>query len=248
MLRCVGYMETKEFELAAQQLAKDIIGEIVLSDAPDNVIRKWRGIFKISQKDLAAELGITSSVVSDYESGRRASPGIRVIRKYVDALLKIDGRRGGSIIRSFAKNIKTQPLSEAVIEIKELHKGVKISDFCRRINASVVNSGPNINQDVYGYTVVDSLKAITELSFSELIKLYGLTTQRALIFTKVNTGRTPMVAIKMTNLHPAVVILHGLSAVDDIARRIAEAEGIPLAVCKLETTEAIVDALKKMEG
>jgi len=248
MQRNVGYMEVNEFELATQQLAKDIIGEIVLSDAPEDVIRKWRGIFKISQKELAAELGITSSVVSDYESGRRASPGIKVIRKYIEALLRIDSRKGGNIIRSFAKNIKTQPLSEAIIEIKELHKGVKASDFCRQINASIVNSAPSLDQEVYGYTIVDSLKAITELSFSELIKLYGLTTQRALIFTKVSTGRTPMVAIKMTNLHPAVVILHGLSAVDDIAKRIAEVEGIPLAVCKLETTEAIVEALKKLEG
>jgi len=241
-------METKEFELATQQLAKDIIGEIVLSDTPEEVIRKWRGIFKISQKDLAAELGITSSVVSDYESGRRTSPGIKVIRKYVFAILKIDSRKGGNIIRSFANNVKTQPLSDAIIEIKELHKGVKASDLCKQINATVINSAPSLDQEIYGYTIIDSLKAITELSFSELIKLYGLTSQRALIFTKVSTGRTPMVAIKMTNLHPAVVILHGLSSVDEVAKRIAEVEGIPLAICRMETTEAIVEALKKLEG
>lgn len=240
--------QTNESELAFQQLAKDIIGEIVLSDSPDGVIKKWRSIFKISQKDLAAELGITSSVVSDYESGRRSSPGIRVIKKYVSALLNIDVRRGGGVIRSFAKNIKSQPLSEAIIEIKELRAGIKISDFCRQINAPLVNSVPGLDHEVYGYTIIDSLKAITELSFSELIKLYGLTTQRALIFTKVSTGRSPMVAIKMTNLHPAVVIMHGLSVVDDVAKRIAEVEGIPLAVCKLETVDGIIEALKKLEG
>jgi putative transcriptional regulator len=239
--------QTNEFDLAGQQLAKDIVGEIVLSDKPESVIRKWRGIFKISQKELASELGITSSVVSDYESGRRSSPGIRVIKKYVSALLAIDGRKGGNTIRSFAKNVKTQPLSEAIIEIKELKSGVKAADLCKQINASVINGGAGLEQEVYGYTIVDSLKAITELSFSELIKLYGITSQRAIIFTKVSTGRSPMVAIKMTNLHPAVVILHGLSSVDEVAKRIAEVEGIPLAVCRLETVESIVDALRKME-
>ena len=240
--------QTNEFELATQQLAKDIIGEIVLSDSPESVIRKWRSIFKISQKELAAELGITSSVVSDYESGRRSSPGIKVIRKYVDSLLKIDSRKGGNVIRSFSKNVKSEPLSEAIIEIKELHGGVKVSDFCRNINSVVINGGANLDQQVYGYTIIDSLKAITELSFPELIKLYGITTQRALIFTKVSTGRSPMVAIKMSNLRPAVVVLHGLSSVDDVAKRIAEVEGIPLAVCRIETVEGISSALKKLEG
>jgi putative transcriptional regulator len=240
--------QTNEFELASQQLAKDIIGEIVMSDAPESVIKKWRSIFKISQKDLAAELGITSSVVSDYESGRRSSPGIKVIRKYITALLAIDTRRGGGIIRSFVKNIKTQPLSDSIIEIKELRAGVKISEFCRQINAPLINGGQGADHEIYGYTIIDSLKAITELSFSELIKLYGLTTQRALIFTKVSTGRTPMVAIKMTNLHPALVVLHGLSAVDDIAKRIAEVESIPLAICRMDTVESVLEALKKLEG
>ena len=97
---------TDEFSLAKEKLAKDIIGEIVLSENSENVIKKWRSIFKISQKKLANELSITPSVVSDYESGRRKSPGIKVIRKYIEALLKIDTERGGNIVRSFAKLVE----------------------------------------------------------------------------------------------------------------------------------------------
>jgi len=52
-------------------------------------------------------------------------------------------------------------------------------------------------------------------------------------------GRTPMVAIKVTNIKPALVVLHGLMSVDEIAKRIAEAENIPLAVCMLEKAEDI---------
>ncbi|MFH1978649.1 MAG: helix-turn-helix domain-containing protein [Candidatus Aenigmatarchaeota archaeon] len=233
-----------EFSLVKESLAKDIIGEIVLADSPENVIRKWRSIFKISQKTLADELKITSSVISDYESGRRKSPGIQVIKKYVIALIDIDSKTGGNVIRSFSKNTNTTPLSESIIDIKEFSKNTTISDFCKKINATMVTGKGRSSEEIYGYTIIDSLKAITELSFNEMIKLYGMTTQRALVFTKVTTGRGPMVALKLTNLHPSLVILHGLNQVDDVAKRIAEVENIPLAICKMENVDDILKKLK----
>ena len=228
-----------EFSLARERLAKDIVGEIVLSQNPNRVIKKWRNIFKVSQKNLASNLGITASVVSDYESGRRKSPGIKVVKKYIESLLNIDTEKGGHIIRSFIKSSQPAALSSAIIDIKEFSEGISVNEFCRLINADVVTKKTGVHEMVYGYTIIDSLKAITELSFSDLIKLYGITTQRALIFTKVSTGRSPLVAIKVTNLHPALVVLHGPTNVDEIAKRIAEAENIPLAVCRLERSEDI---------
>lgn len=238
---------TNEFALAKKQLAKDIVGDMVLSENPEKAIKKWRNIFKISQKGLANELGITSSVVSDYESGRRKSPGVKVIKRYVNALLDIDSKKGGHTIKSFSKTSPTLSLSNAIIDIKEFSSGVSIIDFCNKINAVPITKGHGLNKEIYGYTVIDSLKAITELSFSELIKLYGITTQRVLVFTRTSTGKTPMVAIKLTNLHPGLVVLHGLDVVDDIAKRIAEAENIPLAICRMENVKGIINTLKKME-
>ena len=237
---------TDEFALAKRQLAKDIVGEIVLSDSSEKVIRKWRTIFKISQKKLAAELGITSSVISDYESGRRKSPGIKMIKKYVEALLEIDAAKGGTVIRTFVKSSPDQPLSNAIIDIKEFGGGVSLAEFCKKIDAELITKNVAHDKEIYGYTIVDSLKAITELSFSELVKLYGMTTQRALIFTKVGSGKTPMVAIKLTNLHPALVVFHGPQTVDDVAKRIAEVENIPLAISRVESPEKIVERLKDM--
>ncbi len=237
---------TDEFGLAKQALAKDIVGEIVLSDNSEKVIRKWRSIFKITQKRLASELGITSSVISDYESGRRKSPGIKMVKKYVEALLNIDSSKGGAVIRSFVKPSASQPLSSAVIDIKEFGGGMNLGDFCRKIDAELVTKNASTDKHIYGYTIIDSLKAITELSFSELVKLYGMTTQRALIFTKVGSGKTPMVAIKLTNLHPALVIFHSPESVDEVAKRIAEVENIPLAVTRVESVEKIIERLKEV--
>jgi putative transcriptional regulator len=128
--------------------------------------------------------------------------------------------------------------------MREFGSGMNIGRFCKKISASMlVERG--MDKPVYGYTIIDSFKAITEFSFEDLVKLYGPTTQRALIFTKVTTGRTPMVAMKLTNLHPALVVLHGLDSVDDVAKRIAEVEGIPLALCRLDDINRVTEKLKK---
>ena len=132
------------------------------------------------------------------------------------------------------------------MDIKEFSSAMGIPEFLRVLNCvPVVRNG--MDKPIYGYTVIDSHKAITEMSFNELIKLYGITSQRALIFTKVSTGKTPMVAIKLTNLHPALVVLHGLDVVDEVAKRIAEVEGIPLAVARMESPEAIIEQLRTVE-
>jgi len=56
-----------ELELRKWGLTKDILGEIAMSSEPGKTIRKWRSLFRVSQKALSRELGVTSSVMSDYE-------------------------------------------------------------------------------------------------------------------------------------------------------------------------------------
>jgi putative transcriptional regulator len=232
------------FNAMKKELAKDIVSEIVLSGSPGRVIKKWREIFKISQKRLASIIGVTSSVVSDYESGRRKSPGVGVVKRFVNALIDIDVKGGGNVIRTLGRVAQTQHASEAIIDIREFPDGVSVTDFCKHINVDIVTTGLDLKREIYGYTVIDSLKAITEFSFSELLKLYGTTTQRALIFTKVSTGKSPLVALKMTNLKPSLVVLHGLDVVNEIAIRIGEIEDIPIGVCRLEKIDDMVEKLK----
>ena len=75
-------------------LAKRIAGEIVLSPSPGTTMRKWRTLLQVSQVEISQELKLSPSVVSDYEAGRRKSPGSAFIRRFVSALLEIDERRG----------------------------------------------------------------------------------------------------------------------------------------------------------
>ena len=72
------------------QLREKIAGEITLSQDAGKTIRKWREEFHVSQQDLAEYMGVSPSMISDYESGRRKSPGIAIVRRIVDSLIELD--------------------------------------------------------------------------------------------------------------------------------------------------------------
>jgi len=237
-----------ELELRKWGLTKDILGEIAMSSEPGKTIRKWRSLFRVSQKALSRELGVTSSVMSDYESGRRRSPGILFLKRYIEALINIDEQRGGEVLRGFLHITDSKSASTAIADIKEFEKGVSINLFCSEIGARMVTAAGSRDEKMYGYTVIDSVKAITELSFTELIKLYGVTTQRALIFTNITTGKGPMIAIKVANLRPALVVLHNItvSDVSGVATNIAGLLGIPLAICESASIDLLIERLKKI--
>lgn len=88
------------------ELEEKIAGEITMSDNPGKTIKKWREEFRISQLELSEYLKITPSVISDYEKGRRKSPGVASIRKIVNALIEIDKARGGGpVIRRYSTGV-----------------------------------------------------------------------------------------------------------------------------------------------
>ena len=239
-------METTPDEFNVKtKISKTIASEIILSEEPWTVFKKWRTTFKASQNELAKQLNVSPSVVCDYESGRRKSPGIRIIKRYIEALFSIDEKTGSEVLKSFSQSSKPSA-NNSIVDVKEFFGGIGIKDFCKAIDSDFICK-PDGNREVFGYTIIDSIRAITEMSFSDLTKIYGSTTQRALIFTKVSTGRTPIVAIKLTNLKPALVVLHGLQEIDPVAKMIAEHEKIPIALCKLPRQEDLIERLKKIE-
>src|SRR5437762_14342037 len=67
-------------------LREKIAGEITLSEQPGKTMRKWREELRISQTDLAHHMRASPSVCSDYEAGRRTSPGIKTVHRLLRAL------------------------------------------------------------------------------------------------------------------------------------------------------------------
>jgi putative transcriptional regulator len=223
------------------QVREKIAGEICLSDEPGRTIRKWREQFKISQQELSKHLGVSPSVISDYEAGRRKSPGIVTVRKIVDAFLEIDEKTGGAILKQYSLAAKT----DSIISIKEFAVEVLASDLVDKIEGENLTPAISLDRHIHGYTVIDSVRAITSLSSFDYLKIYGWSSQRALIFTGVRFGRSPMIAIRAHPLKPALVVYQKPEQVDELAIRLAELEGIPLVKSELAVSD-LVDKLQRL--
>jgi putative transcriptional regulator len=233
-----------EISNARGLLAEKIAGEITLSQNPGETLRKWRRNFGITQTDLSNHLGISPSVISDYESGRRRSPGIMIVSKIIDALLKIDELRGCNILRAYESIFGDMLGMDSICSICDYQEPIQLAEMAIKLNAMVIFG--NVNISIWGYTIIDSGKAIVELLPDQFQKIYGRSTARALIFTGVTSGKSPMVAVRVSNLKPGAVVLQGLepSEVDAMAIKIAEVENIPLLTTAFSIDE-VSSALNK---
>jgi putative transcriptional regulator len=216
------------------ELKEKIAGEISLSDEPGVTIRKWRDAFNLSQQELAEHLGISPSVISDYESGRRKSPGVATVKKIVDALIDLDEKSGGRILKRYQQ----EKPNKAILSMKEFPIPVTAEKFVKSISGKNLSKS-KFDSDVHGFTVIDSLKAIISLDSSDYLKIYGWSSQRALIFTGVKYGRSPMVAIRAHPLKPAMVVFQKPDRVDELAIKLANLERIPLVVTELSMQKLI---------
>jgi putative transcriptional regulator len=224
-----------------ERLAEKIAGEITMSDDPGATIRKWRTDFDVSQTDLAAALDVSASVISDYESGRRQSPGIGVVSRTVAALLDIDERRGGDRIRQYGRVLSAGFEGDVVLDLREYETSVDLADVWAATGAEQVADGGR--DQVSGHTVIDSIEAITRLSSEEFYRLYGQSTDRVLVFTGVTRGESPLVALRVVTPTPNAVVLHGIEP-DEVwehAVDLARADGVALATSTRDLEDALED-------
>jgi len=224
-------------------LARRIAGEIILSSKPGATMRKWRELFAVSQTRLSEKMVLSPSVISDYESGRRKSPGTRFVRRFVWALLVIDEERGGRFVRELAR--LTSSPSTAILDMREFPLPVRIEHFCKAISGDVVACSEETGKEICGYTVIDGTKALETLSGWEFFQIFGTTTERALLFTNVTQGRSPMLAVRISPLKPRVVVFHGAPP-DELAVKLAEHDRIPLIHSKAPNVEHLIKSLRRL--
>lgn len=226
------------------EFKQKIAGEIALSSDPGKTIRKWREEFGLSQHQLAEAMGVSHSVVSDYESGRRRSPGVNVVRKMVDAFIELDIRNGSPVISRYNPEYRL----DCIISMDEFAGGVLVDAFIGAIEGRNLNPDRILSKSIFGYTAVDSIKAILSLSSRDYLKIYGSNTERALFFTNVHYGRSPMVAVRAHPLTPAMVVYVQPEMTDPLAIKLARLEGIPLVVTDLSVEECVRRMEQLKEG
>ncbi|WP_292372116.1 MULTISPECIES: helix-turn-helix domain-containing protein [unclassified Methanosarcina] len=226
------------------RLAEKMAGDITLSEKPGESLKKWRSNFEISQTDIANYLKVSPSVISDYESGRRKSPGTLIVKKIVESLLEIDIDRGSKKIHAYESILNSESSTKSIYSTYEYTFPIQLAKLVNLIEGDIVYKG--VERPLYGFSVIDSQRAILELSSHEFQKLYGWSTDRAMIFTKVSTGKSPLVAIRVTNLKPGAVVLHGLrkEEVEPVAVKMAEVDRIPLVATTMDLDQ-IVQLMRK---
>ena len=208
------------------EIIKKLGGEILLSNNIGETLKQWRRNFKIQQKELANKIGITQSTLSDYERNRR-SPGINFIKKYIEGLIELDKEKGGKYIEKYFSGE-----TDAII-VRDFESPISLDLFLDIIEGISVTKYDS-SQKIVGYTIIDSLKAIIDTPIHELIKIYGSNPLRALIFLNVDTGRSTLIAVKLSGIKPGIVVLHKPERVDPIAKKISEKMGVPLVYTKID--------------
>ena len=137
---------------------------------------------------------------------------------------------------------------ECIIAMGEFRSGVPMDRFIEEMGGTNLNPDRVPSRMVYGYTIVDSLKAILQLNSNDYMKIYGWSTERALIFTDVTFGRSPMIAIRAHPLSPAVVVYQRPGSIDDLAIKLARLESIPLVSTDLDVKDIVERLEKYREG
>ncbi|MEM3811092.1 MAG: hypothetical protein QXV38_02190, partial [Conexivisphaerales archaeon] len=66
---------------------------------------------------------------------------------------------------------------------------------------------------------------------------------RALIFTKVGIGRSPMVAVRISPLKPRMVMMHGTQGVEKLAVEMASVENLILANIRIKQLDEVLRRL-----
>jgi putative transcriptional regulator len=228
------------------QLAEKMAGEITLSDSPGHALKKWRLNFEIAPGILADRLGVSPSVISDYEGGRRKSPGTAVVGKIVDTLLAMDEENEGKHIQKYSTMLFSNVEDDVIYDIHEYAAAIPLKDFSEAIGCTLLCG--SMDQVLFGYTVVNSLNAIMQFSSDEFNRIYGWSTERAVVFTNVSTGKSPMVAIRVTPFKPRCVVLQGIdtSDVHPIVEKMAERDRITV-MCTMMDIDKIVSTLREKE-
>ncbi len=232
-------------KFVVQEVAKRIAGEIALADEPGRAMKKWREIFDVTQTEVSKMMGVAPSVVSDYEKGKRM-PGSKFIRKYVYALMEIDRGRGWKVTSALAQRFFG--ISAQAVDLWDYKRPVTFEEILTATKGYLLNSHFKPSETVYGYLIMDSIKTIEEMDSKDFMVLMGMSYKKVVVFTRVGTGRPPMVAIRVSYWKPSLVVLHRPIALDRLSLRIAEKEGIPVIVSTMESVKKLIDALRGLDG
>ena len=149
-------------------------------------------------------------------------------------MVDYDSSHGGKVVNTMSG----MQNNEAIVDIREFTSVVTIENIIEAIDGEILAGSEDIiERPIYGYTMVDSLKAIT--SFNAFGEMYGWSNERAVFFSGVHYGRSPMIAVRAHPVKPRMVVYIKPKAVDPLAPKLADMEKVVLTKTNLGENEII---------
>ncbi len=132
-----------------------------------------------------------------------------------------------------------------IIDMRDFNSPIGIDKLIRAVDGVVVNSFV-ADKKIYGYIVTDSIRAILSLSGLEFYQVLSMMVNRVVVFTRVSSGRSPMIALKVAPIRPQIVVFHRPIKLDPLALMLSEVEGINIIVSTKPTEEDLIKGLKSL--
>ena len=133
----------------------------------------------------------------------------------------------------------------AITDIREFAIGLPIATVVKAMGGEVIAGTEELERSIYGYTIVDAVHAITTFSGANFGQMYGWSNERALFFTGVQFGRSPMIAVRAHPVKPRLVCYIQPGRIDKLATKLADMERIVL-VSTSASQELIQQRLKQL--
>jgi putative transcriptional regulator len=142
-------------------------------------------------------------------------------------------------IQKYATMLHSGFDDEVIYDMHEYASPVELARFTGAIGCTLLCG--DLSLPIHGYTVINSLNAIVQLSSNEFNRIYGWSTERALIFTEVSSGKSPMVAIRVTPFKPRCVVLQGIDPahVHPLVPVMAERDRIAVLCTRMEIDQIV---------
>lgn len=222
-----------------QELFQKILGDVAANEEYGLVMKKWRELFGVTQMQVANELGVKPSVISDYESNRRKSPGIVFIRKYVLALLKLKSSAAHEEIK---KQIDITKESNNLL-IRNFTKPKPSSRIIRLFNAKLLTKNNDLLINGCVFFLDNISKLLTRLPTYKLLRELKKGGKYCYVFSNVKSGRIPLIMLSILSKFnktamPTLIIFQSNSfKMSNFAKKTAEKRNITLAVTNKDLTK-----------
>ncbi|MDD4353602.1 MAG: hypothetical protein PHN56_04035 [Candidatus Nanoarchaeia archaeon] len=234
----------------SEELLRIIIGDIASNPNYGLVMKKWREMFAIKQGLVSNELNVKQSVISDYENERCKNPGIKFVRDYSLAIIKIAKLNNYKEYSNVLNRLKLKTVEELIEKI-EFKKYYSNHDFLKIFNASqLIMPKEDLKVNNCVFFVDNASKLLTNQPSYKLLNSIEKK-DTLFVFLNVKSGNFPVILInfllgKSNNDSKKILLFQSEKLkLSWIAKRLAKSNNLSIIWSK-KSKEEILNSLKKL--